>query len=141
MICGHQPDGSPLQQPHVAFVALPDVGHRQAAGSLLGVCAVLPRGLQDQARNLCTTALGNIRELRISHDVLWQIEPARIDFQHPMSNGSVSGNCGLDRDGAMRRSLRSSSTATSTTAWERRQSRSSQPACYASAFPVPCASA
>jgi len=90
VICGHQADGSPLQQPHVAFVALPDVGHRHATGSLLGVCAVLPRGLQDPARDLLVTALGRICELRISRDALWHIEPARIDSQHPVSNGLLA---------------------------------------------------
>ena len=90
LICGHQPDGAPLEEPHVAFVALPDVGHRHATGSLLGVCAVLPRALQDPARDLLVRTLGHICELRISHDVLWHIEPARIDAQLPVSNGLLA---------------------------------------------------
>lgn len=44
-LSGHLPDRSPTDQPHVAFVALPDVGHRHGDASIQGCAIVLPRGL------------------------------------------------------------------------------------------------
>ncbi len=43
VICGHTPDGRPSQQPHLAIVPLPFVGHQHASGAVLGVALVLPR--------------------------------------------------------------------------------------------------
>jgi CRISPR-associated protein Csb2 len=45
-ISGHAPDGSPSQDPHLAFIALPDVGHSHAEGRLLGVAIAVPRGVR-----------------------------------------------------------------------------------------------
>jgi CRISPR-associated protein Csb2 len=44
-LSGHRPDGGPTDRPHVAFVALPFVGHEHADGSVQGCAIVMPRGL------------------------------------------------------------------------------------------------
>lgn len=42
---GHEPDGTPTRDPHVAFVALPDVGHGHARGEILGLAVLFPTDL------------------------------------------------------------------------------------------------
>ncbi|MEO7861791.1 MAG: type I-U CRISPR-associated protein Csb2, partial [Nitrospirales bacterium] len=49
-LSGHREDGSPADQPHVAFVALPFVGHEHADASVQGCAIVLPLGLADSER-------------------------------------------------------------------------------------------
>jgi len=44
-LSGHRQDGSATDQPHVAFVALPFVGHEHADASVQGCAIVVPRGL------------------------------------------------------------------------------------------------
>lgn len=50
-ISGHAQTG-PTQQPHVAFVALPFVGHEHADGALMGCALVLPREVAGPDREL-----------------------------------------------------------------------------------------
>jgi CRISPR-associated protein Csb2 len=44
-LSGHRQDGGPADDTHVAFVALPFVGHEHADGSVQGCAIVMPRGL------------------------------------------------------------------------------------------------
>jgi CRISPR-associated protein Csb2 len=63
-LTGHREDGSPSSEPHVAFLALPDVGHDYADGHLLGVALAIPRGIDttDALRPLARAAyLGGLR--------------------------------------------------------------------------------
>lgn len=57
VLSGHQPDGNPSQQPHLAIVPLPAVGHRHADGHLLGVGLVLPRATSRDDRTTVYRAL------------------------------------------------------------------------------------
>jgi len=50
-LSGHAESG-PTEQPHVAFVALPFVGHEHADGALIGCALVLPRALPDRDREV-----------------------------------------------------------------------------------------
>lgn len=50
-LSGHTENG-PTQQPHVAFVPLPFVGHEHADGALMGCALVLPRALPNNDREL-----------------------------------------------------------------------------------------
>lgn len=50
-LSGHT-DNGPAQQPHVAFVPLPFVGHEHADGALMGCALVLPRELPMHDREL-----------------------------------------------------------------------------------------
>lgn len=47
-LSGHQPDGSPTQLPHIAFLPLPFVGTRHADGHLMGVALALPKQVAAQ---------------------------------------------------------------------------------------------
>jgi CRISPR-associated protein Csb2 len=49
-LSGHRKDGSPADQPHLAFVTLPFVGHPHADASVQGCAIILPRGLADSER-------------------------------------------------------------------------------------------
>lgn len=43
VLSGHSPSRSPSEQPHMAVVPLPFIGHANASGLILGVALVLPR--------------------------------------------------------------------------------------------------
>lgn len=58
-LTGHGQDGGALRSPHVAFVALPNVGHAHADGRVLGVAAVMPRDLEEAGRRAVLRAIGN----------------------------------------------------------------------------------
>lgn len=48
MLSGHKAQRrTPFEGPHVAWLALPNVGHRNASGLVFGVAAVLPQALED----------------------------------------------------------------------------------------------
>jgi CRISPR-associated protein Csb2 len=49
-LSGHRQDGGAADQPHVAFVALPFVGHEHADASVQGCAIVIPRGLATSER-------------------------------------------------------------------------------------------
>ena len=50
VLSGHEPDGKPSQQAHLAFVPLADVGHRFATGAILGIALIPPADLDGNAR-------------------------------------------------------------------------------------------
>lgn len=52
-ISGHKEDGSKGEQPHLAFLPLPHVGHEHADGHLLGLAMALPRGIPTVERRRC----------------------------------------------------------------------------------------
>jgi len=49
-LSGHREDGRPADQPHVAFITLPFVGHEYADASVQGCAIVLPRIMADSER-------------------------------------------------------------------------------------------
>ena len=51
-LSGHGPDGRMTDLPHLAFVALPFVGHAQADASVQGCAIIVPRDLVDADREL-----------------------------------------------------------------------------------------
>lgn len=44
LVSGRADEGRPSEQPHLAVVPLPDVGHEYAHGGILGIALILPRG-------------------------------------------------------------------------------------------------
>jgi len=68
VLTGHRPDGSPLSRPHVAFAALPFVGHEHADGSLLGVAVILPREVDELERRALLRAIGAWEDTRRLED-------------------------------------------------------------------------
>ncbi|MCY3609436.1 MAG: type I-U CRISPR-associated protein Csb2 [Acidimicrobiaceae bacterium] len=57
-VSGHMADGRPSRHPHVAFLALPNVGHDHADGRILGLAAMLPASLPEEAANAAYRAIG-----------------------------------------------------------------------------------
>ena len=49
-LSGHREDGGPSDQPHVAFVSLPFVGHEHADASVQGCAIIVPRALANSER-------------------------------------------------------------------------------------------
>jgi CRISPR-associated protein Csb2 len=60
---GHGADG----RPHVAFLALPDVGHRNADGHLLGMAVAVPELPGDERKTVLRAVLGLRRD---GHDLI-----------------------------------------------------------------------
>lgn len=58
-ISGHQPDGSPLEQTHVAWLPLAYVGAEHADGHLLGIGIALPRDLSPDDEQAVLDALAD----------------------------------------------------------------------------------
>jgi CRISPR-associated protein Csb2 len=56
-LTGHQSDGQPTRDPHIAFAPLAFVNSRYADGSLKGAVLVLPRDSDSSLRRLLTSAL------------------------------------------------------------------------------------
>lgn len=61
--------------PHIAYIPLPFVGGQYADGHVMGLAAVLPRGLSRSDRRIAMTAIGEIVELTLGSLGEWKIEP------------------------------------------------------------------
>ncbi|RDI75574.1 CRISPR-associated protein csb2, Dpsyc system [Gaiella occulta] len=81
VISGHGAAGGKSERPHVAYIAMPDVGHRHADGHLLGVAAVLPRGLTDGERAAIYRALLDVTHLTLGRAGRWEL--ARVGVDQP----------------------------------------------------------
>lgn len=57
LLCGHTADNRPSQQPHLAIVPLPFVGHQHATGAILGVALVFPRAASGSDRRAVYSAV------------------------------------------------------------------------------------
>jgi CRISPR-associated protein Csb2 len=73
VLTGHESDCSPAGRPHVAFVALPFVGFPHADGSILGVAAILPRGLTGGDRRTVLRALGGVARLTLAPGLTFEV--------------------------------------------------------------------
>ena len=58
IISGHREDGAVTTRPHVAFLALPDVGREHAHGNVLGVGVLLPKDVDPSERRTVLAAIG-----------------------------------------------------------------------------------
>lgn len=47
-VSGHQSDGSPATEPHMAIIPIADAGHAHSEGRLMGLAVVLPRTLEER---------------------------------------------------------------------------------------------
>lgn len=74
VLTGHDADGAPLQDAHLAFVPLGFVGHEHATGHLLGVAIALPKDLSGDDRHEILLAVARIRELKLGRLGLWRVE-------------------------------------------------------------------
>ena len=57
-LSGHLPDGRPTTDPHIAFLALPNVGYEHSDGRIMGLAISMPHGLDDAARNSALSGIG-----------------------------------------------------------------------------------
>ncbi len=57
-VSGHRPDGSPTSSPHIAFLALPNVGHEFGDGRIMGLAVSLPHRLDEAAHRATLRGIG-----------------------------------------------------------------------------------
>ena len=82
-LSGHEADGSPSSQPHMALFPLAFVGSPYADGHLLGVALAVPRGIGDEDERMLASALDMIAdeaEMRVGGwDSTTSVIPASVD--------------------------------------------------------------
>lgn len=61
--------------PHIAYIPLPFVGRKYADGHVLGLAAVLPRGLPRADRRAVIATFGEVVELKLGTLGEWHIQP------------------------------------------------------------------
>ncbi len=75
-VSGHLPDGTPTSSPHIAFLALPNVGHEHGDGRIMGLAVSLPQDLDEVARNATLRGIG-----------LWERERRNTPLRLTMGQG------------------------------------------------------
>ena len=73
VLSGHDAEGAPLRDAHLAFLSLAFVGREHADGHLLGMGLVLPRELSGDHRRDVLRVVGCVRELRLGPLGVWRI--------------------------------------------------------------------
>lgn len=115
-ISGHEPDGTPSQEPHLAFIPLSDVEHAHADGHLLGVAIAVPWRVSAEEQKCLNPVLfytgdderadaehyaGTPRalDLTMGRAGVWRVElvddDPRVGLQQEKWTGRTNGeNCG-----------------------------------------------
>ena len=62
-LSGHEENGEPTKQPHMAIAALSDVGHSYATGTILGVALVLPLVISEEDRRALLQTIGTAEKI------------------------------------------------------------------------------
>jgi len=75
VLSGHDSNGLPLQDAHLAFVPAAFVGDTHADGHLLGMGIALPSDLSRDNRREIMKAVGRVRELKLGRLGVWSVEP------------------------------------------------------------------
>lgn len=70
---------TPTQSPHLAFVPLPDTGHRHAKGHLLGLSILLPRDLKGEERLRVLKAIARIGKLDLGAIGRWELDRQTLE--------------------------------------------------------------
>jgi CRISPR-associated protein Csb2 len=73
LLSGHDREGAPLEEPHLAFVPLAFVGHPHADGHLMGMGIALPKGLEREDRRHALRAVARIERLVLGRLGTWRI--------------------------------------------------------------------
>jgi CRISPR-associated protein Csb2 len=83
-ISGHAPapapDGTPSEDPHLAFIPLADVGHEHARGHLLGVAIVVPRSVSSEEQKALNPVLFYTREDESPDDGRYAGTPRQLEL-------------------------------------------------------------
>lgn len=74
VLSGHDAQGNPSSQPHLAFVPLPWVGHEHADGSVQGFALIAPRSIAPDERIALMRLLGKWESERGDKDDSYSIE-------------------------------------------------------------------
>ena len=74
ILSGHDSDGAPLKDAHLAFVPLAFVGREHADGHLLGMGLTLPDGLSREDRRGVQQAIDRVRELKLGRLGVWEVK-------------------------------------------------------------------
>lgn len=75
MLSGHDANGGPATDAHLALMPLAFVGHDYADGHLLGIGIALPSGISTHHRREALRAVGAVRELRLGPLGTWTVKP------------------------------------------------------------------
>lgn len=75
MLSGHNANGGPADDPHLAFLPLAFVGHEHADGHLLGMGLALPANLSRDDRREALRAIAAVREIKLGPLGVWSVEP------------------------------------------------------------------
>jgi CRISPR-associated protein Csb2 len=76
VLSGHDADGLPLKDAHLAFIPAAFVGDTYADGHLLGMGIALPGDIPRDTRREIMRAVGRVRELKLGRLGVWGIDPA-----------------------------------------------------------------
>lgn len=77
LLSGHEPDGTPLEGPHLGFLPLAFVGHPHADGRLLGMGLVLPVDISRDDRRLALMAVARVGHLALGRLGRWKVTAER----------------------------------------------------------------
>jgi CRISPR-associated protein Csb2 len=75
VLSGHDAQGAPLQDSHLAFIPLAFVDHEHADGHILGMGMGLPNDLSGDHRREILRVVGRVRELKLGRLGVWGVEP------------------------------------------------------------------
>lgn len=78
ILSGHDANGGPSDDPHLAFLPLAFVGHQHADGHLLGMGIALPAAVSRDERREALRAIGAVRNLRLGPLGVWGVEPVTM---------------------------------------------------------------
>jgi CRISPR-associated protein Csb2 len=84
LLSGHDHQGAPLEDPHLAFVPLAFVGHPHADGHLLGMGLVIPGGLPPEDRRHALRAIARVERLLLGRLGTWRA--GRVTANEPPWN-------------------------------------------------------
>jgi len=80
VLSGHGVNGGPAEQPHLAFVALPWVGHEHADGAVQGMALIAPRSIPPNDRESLMRLLAK-----------WESERGDVNDDYAIELGTPSG--------------------------------------------------
>jgi CRISPR-associated protein Csb2 len=84
ILSGHDADGAPLKDAHLAFVPLAFIGHEHADGHLLGMGFAPPGDLSREGRRGVQQAIERVRELKLGRLGVWEAK-ALIALRPPQT--------------------------------------------------------
>jgi CRISPR-associated protein Csb2 len=73
VLSGHDSDGGPVEEPHLAFVPMAFVGHEHSDARLLGMGLALPEGLSEEERRQALRAASRVRRLLLGRLGTWRV--------------------------------------------------------------------